>query len=794
MSKLFLGHGADGGERVELKPSRLTTHGVILGMTGSGKTGLGLVLLEELADAGVPLILVDPKGDLSNLALLFPDMDEAAFKPWVEDPDDAASTAATWKAGLERTGLSTEDVARLREKMSLTVYTPGSTAGVGVDVLGAFRRPTGAAAGDPEARAALVQSSVSGLLGLAGRAPDPVRDPAHVVLSRIVSEAWDRGEDPDLATLVMNLVEPPFEKVGVFPVDRFFPPDDRMDIAMALNAVLASPAFSNWKQGAPLDMSRLLERGDKTRVSVFHLAHLDDVQRTFFLSILLGEVLAHTRQMPGSSELRGLLYFDEVAGYLPPHPRNPPTKAPLLTMMKQARAVGVGVVLSTQNPVDLDYKALSNAGVWAIGRLQTQQDRDRVLKGMGRPELDDTVEALKKREFVLFDAKADAPLHFKTRFARCYLRGPLTRVELSALRDSPLTAPADDGKVAGGRAMEAPLATGAPAPINAAAADPSASPAADDGLLSQPQGEGDRWFLDGRALGSAAVKEIVAQHREPVRDDGRVVYRPALWADLALRFDEDRIGFILDRRERRIWFPLGDSAPTEHAALPLPDAALLESPEPNARFAPVPAWMDEAKELKALQKRVIDDVYRNETTGRFVHSKLRMNARGDETKEQFIERVRAVAAERRDEKLAKLHESVQRKIDRLEERERTTEARVAELSGDLRSSQTQELVDVGASIFSMFAGRGRMTGSKVSKTMRGRKRSSGKARRLTSAEEKLEAIREQMVELAEDTEDKVAELEAEAETMVADIEEKEVRLEKSDIRVDRFGLLWIPVG
>ena len=219
----------------------------------------------------------------------------------------------------------------------------------------------------------------------AQRRRSPLRDPAHIVLSKIVDDAWTNGQDPDLATLILALMDPPFEKVGVFPLDKFFPPNDRADIAMALNAVIAAPSFAAWQKGTALDCEEMLKTGDKTRVSIFHIAHLDEVQRTFFISLLLGQLLAHTRNMPGTDDLRAVLYFDEVAGYLPPHPKNPPTKGPLLTMMKQARAVGVSVVLATQNPVDLDYKALSNAGVWAIGRLQTQQDRDRVLKGMEEP-------------------------------------------------------------------------------------------------------------------------------------------------------------------------------------------------------------------------------------------------------------------------------------------------------------------------------------------------------------------------------------------------------------------------
>jgi hypothetical protein len=772
--RLYLGTDADAGERVELKADRLTTHGVIVGMTGSGKTGLGLVLLEELARAKVPIIAVDPKGDLANLALLL-DFDEGSFAPWVEEEGEAAETAAKWRAGVEAAGLSADDVRKLREGTDIRVFTPGSAAGVSVDLLGAFRRPTGPSADDPESRRALVQSTVSGLLGLAGRTPDPVRDPAHVVLSQIVDAAWAAGEDPDLETLILRLVDPPFEKVGVFPVDKFFPPDDRMDIAMTLNAVMASPAFASWQEGAPLNPEELLKRGEKSKVSIFNIAHLDEVQRTFFLSILLGELLAYSRQMPGTSDLRGLVFFDEVAGYLPPHPKNPPTKQPLLTMMKQSRAVGLGVVLSTQNPVDLDYKALSNAGVWILGRLQTQQDRDRVLKGMGRTDLDDRVEALKKREFVLFDAKADGPAVLKSRHALCFLRGPLTRVEIERLKDSPLTSE---------------VTAASPRPANEPAAPPPPK-AEDDGLLAAPPGPGE--FLDERVVFSKAVGHVFAPHAEPARPDEKIVYRPALYADVALRFDEDRAGFVVDRRERRLWFPLDDRGPGEHIELPLPRSTMLADPVQEARFAPLPAWCDERKELTALKKRVADDIYRTETAGMFVQKKLKMSSRADESRDAFAERVRAVAKEDADEDKAKLAERYQTKADRLEDKYARAQARVADLEGTLRASQTQEVVDIGATIFSMFTGGRGVTASRVSRAARKRSRSSQTAGRIDRAKDALARVQEDMLELQQELEDKLLDIDAKVREAVGDIEDKEVRLEKSDIRVEHFGVLWIPV-
>ena len=388
--------GSNDGTPVDLEAEDFTTHGVVVGMTGSGKTGLCLVMLEEFVRAGVPIIAIDPKGDLGNLSLVFPELSPEDFAPWA-DGQDPAELARRWKEGLAGFGLGAEELAGLQEKLDLTLYTPGSDAGEPVDVLAALAAPLDVS--DVEALRGLVSDTVGGLLGLVGKSADPVRDPAHIVLSTIIERSWSQGEDLDLEALITHLVDPPFEKVGVFPTDRFYPPDDRMDLAMLLNGVIASPSFSAWTRGASLDVDRMLSGG----VHVFCLAHLAEAERQFFVSLLLGRIVAWSRLQPGTERLRALVFLDEAAGYLPPHPKSPPTKGPVLTLMKQARAVGLGVLLATQNPVDLDYKALSNAGLWFVGRLRTEQDRRRLLKGLPDPDAD--LGALPRRHFLLARAK-----------------------------------------------------------------------------------------------------------------------------------------------------------------------------------------------------------------------------------------------------------------------------------------------------------------------------------------------------------------------------------------------------
>ena len=762
---MFLGR--EGAADLRISPDRLTTHGVVLGMTGSGKTGLCLVLLEELVAAGVPIIAIDPKGDLGNLGLVFPGLSAPEFAPWT-GPQDPAETATRWREGLGRWGLGVPEVARLRAKMHLHIYTPGSEAGTPVNVLGSFARPAAGTMEDPEARRDLVGDTISGLLGLVGRASDPIRDPAHLVLSQVLDQAWAAGEDPTLETLILRLVDPPFQKVGVFPLDRFFPPKDRMDLAMELNTIAASPSFAAWAKGAVLDLDRLLARGPgPVPVHLFTIAHLDEKERQFFVSLLLGHLLAWSRRQPGSEQLRALVFMDEVAGYLPPHPRQPPTKAPLLTMMKQARAVGLGVVLSTQNPVDVDYKALSNAGLWLVGRLNTAQDRDRVLEGIGRRDLDGQIAGLEKRQFLLHDVRALQPRVLSSRHAMCYLRGPFTKVEigrLAALHPTPVIAE-ERGVVA-------------PAPV-------------EDGLLpAPPPVPGKQAFLDPRVAHSARLADAFASATEPRRADGATVWRPALHADLELRFDEDKAGFVLDHHERRIWFPLGDRRPTTAQTVEIEADDLLDRPEGPGRFAPLPDWMDEARELAAIEKEIVDEVYRTETAGMLTHPGLKLYGKAGEDRAAFEARVQAAIEERIDDRVAKLQAGVKVKIDRLQDKIVAKEQKLQSLAGDHQARKLQEAVNIGETLLSFFSGRKKS----LSTAMNKRHATSKAGDRIEETEAEVERLKEEAVELGEELETQVAAIRAEEEAALAALEEREVRLEKSDIRLLTFGVLWIPVS
>ncbi len=794
MPDLYLGRAVDPetmeetGSAYAFDPDRLTRHAVCFGMTGSGKTGFCITLLEELGMAGVPVLVLDPKGDMTNLALAFASHAPEDFEPWVDPaeaerqglsvPELAQRLSSRWREGLARHGITRERIDAFVQNTRVTLYTPGSTAGVPVDVLAMLRTPAGDLLDDPEGTADLVSGTVSSLLGLVGVDADPVKDPSHILLSQIVHDAWTQGVDLDLETLILRLVDPPFKKVGVFPVDTFFPRNDRMALAMKLNGVAASPAFATWARGVPLDIDAMLDRSGPTPIHVFSMAHLDASERMFFSSMLLNQVVAWSRRQPGSSALRALVYFDEVYGFLPPYPKNPPTKRPVLTLMKQARAVGVGTMLVTQNPVDIDYTALSNAGLWFMGRLQTRQDRDRVLDGLAgatgnldRRTLAGWLERLPSRTFLVKDVKEPEPFLIKSRWAICYLRGPLTRREISRLKpDIPVPSPK--------------VPSPAPAPIEQR----------DDGLLSDPPPDPlgrPAQFLDPAVAFSARLHAIVEDVEEERRPDGAIVWRPGVLARLHLRFDEGR-EFELNREEVRLFFPITDQRIGESVEPPFEPSDFLPSPPPGGRYYPLPAMIDEARELKALEKRVKEEVYRGETERMFrfrIGRSLKLDSRAGETREAFEARVREAIRERIDTRILKLKEKVDREVQRLEQKQKRLTRDIAAREGEVRANQASEMMNIAEIAFSWFTGRRRSISSAMSR----RNQTMRASQRLERAKEELTEVERELYELESRLETEILAIENEEFARLDDIETIEVKLERADIQLDQFGLLWIPV-
>src|SRR5687768_8132690 len=434
----------------------LVTHAVCVGMTGSGKTGLCIGLLEEAAIDGIPAILIDPKGDLANLALTFPELRPEDFQPWINEDDArrkgmtpqnyAAKQAETWRKGLESWGQGADRIHKFRDAADVVIYTPGSNAGVPVSILKSFAAPGQSTLDDGELLQERVRTTATSLLSLLGIDADPVQSREHILISTIFNHAWQNGQDLDLAALIGQIQSPPVQRVGVLDLDSFFPAKERFALAMRLNNLLAAPGFENWMKGEALDVSSLLYTpAGKPKLAIFSIAHLSDAERMFFVSMLLNQIVGWMRTQSGTTSLRAIVYMDEIFGYFPPV-ANPPSKLPLLTILKQGRAFGLGVVLATQNPVDLDYKGLANAGTWFIGRLQTERDKARVLEGLegiaagtgqrfDKQGTEETLAGLSNRIFLLNNVHDDAPEVFETRWAMSYLRGPLTRTQIKLLMD-----------------------------------------------------------------------------------------------------------------------------------------------------------------------------------------------------------------------------------------------------------------------------------------------------------------------------------------------------------------------
>ncbi len=782
---LYLGKDAESQARVEIDPDSFTTHGVILGMTGSGKTGLALSMLEEIVEAGIPIIAIDPKGDLPNLALLFPEFGAADFSQWT-DPAEAARAgvdqatlagqkAESWKKGLADWDLNALDVARLKSKLDLRLLTPGSNVGRPVNMLGDLQPP--AADLEPEAKAELATGIISGLLSLVEANVDPVRDPRHVLLTAVLSHFWDKGSALSLEDLITHLVDPPFSKVGVFPVDRFLSPDDRMKLALQLNNLVASPSFATWKQGEVLDIAALMSPVEgRTPVNIFYLAHLGEKERQFFVARLMNQVLTWSRGLSGSSALRALVYFDEVAGYLPPYPANPPSKPPILTLLKQSRAVGVGLCLATQNPVDLDYKAMSNMGTWMIGRLQTQQDRERVRDGLlsaagglTPAELDAEFSKLQPRTFLLKSARADRPTILKTRWAMSYLRGPVTLQELKNLPVSAAPAPVESS----------PVAAASPSASGEKAAPPPA-----------PKGFGQS-FLDPRYAFGTHHGGVFEAHKAVARGDGTVLYKPALRATLKLAFSESKENFLLHQRHHYIAFPLdGVKDATElFANVPLETENLLDKPLDGGRFVELPEAFDQTEELAAAQKALIDHLYRTLSATRFVNKEVKLHSKPDESREDFAQRCLEASEDLEEEAAAKLRAKLQTKIDRVEGQMAKAQDKVARLSQSEKGKKLEGLWGAGEMLLSIFTKRKKSFSSVLSKSRQATEAST----RTTQAEGELEKLQESIVALQAELESELATLDAEYAKKAEAIEETEIRLAKKDITVDTFEVLWVPV-
>jgi hypothetical protein len=766
----------------------LLTHAMCVGMTGSGKTGLCLSLLEEAAMDGIPALVIDPKGDLGNLLLTFPDLSPADFKPWVNGDEAArkgvdletfaAQQATLWRDGLARWDQDGERIRRLRQAADFAIYTPGSEAGLPVSILASFAAPPAALRDDADALRDRVSSTATSLLGLLGIDADPIRSREHILIARLLDAAWRAGRDLDLASLIAGIQSPGFDQIGVMKLDDFFPGKDRFALAMGLNNLLAAPGFEAWMKGTPLDVDQLLyDRTGRPRVAIFSLAHLSDVERMFFVSLLLNQTLSWMRGKSGTTSLRALLYMDEIFGFLPPV-ANPPSKLPFLTLLKQARAFGLGLVLATQNPVDLDYKALSNIGTWLLGRLQTERDKNRVLDGLegasggrdfDREKLSNLLSALDKRIFLLHNVHDDGPEVFETRWAMSYLAGPLTRPQIKMLMD-----PARGATQGGGATSTAatPSAQVAGTGTAAAATQPST-------------GAGARPLLP---------PEVVQVFLPPRQRGAQLAYRPKLVGLAAVHYEGAAqaeevalLGTVADGPVAFDW--------TSADVVDVRADDLEREPRPGATFASAPAAAGVARNYPLWQKDLVDTLVRTSQRQVFKSRTLGEVSTPGESERDFRIRISDALRVERDQRVDALRRKYAPKLQTLGDQLQRAAQRVEKEKAEASSKKLDAMMTVGSTIFGALFGRRRMSTTINQATTAARRfgTSSKESADVDRAEDSVETLQQRLTALNGEIEAAVAELTASLDPAGETLERLSLRPKKADVEVRLVALAWDPV-
>jgi hypothetical protein len=805
----------------------LCTHAVCVGMTGSGKTGLCVSLLEEAALDGVPAIVVDPKGDLANLLLTFPDLKPDDFLPWVDEgaairkgmsvEEFAAYTATMWREGLASWGQEPERITRLREAVDFGLYTPGSTAATPMSVVKSFAAPSAAVLEDGDAFRERIAASTASLMALMGIDGDPLTSREHILVSNLLAHHWKQGQSLDLPGMIRGLQDPPFAEIGVFEVDAFFPPKDRLQLAMRLNNLVASPTFAAWMAGEPLDIQRLLYTpAGKPRVSILSIAHLSDTERMFFLTLLLSELVAWMRSQPGTSSLRALFYMDEVFGYLPPT-ANPPSKQPLLTLLKQARAFGLGCVLATQNPVDLDYKGLSNAGTWLIGRLQTARDQARVMEGLegasaaagktfDKQQMERTIAGLGSRVFLLNNVHDEAPTVFHTRWAMSYLRGPLTRSQLKILHNE-LRPAAETAAIAsppGGATVSAAAAVGEMPTLTLDDLVVGRSPAGEEppsleGLdLSGPPSEAPTPSAPARPELPPDVDERFLAAARPAPKDGRLVYRPALLARGKLHYV--RAGYQTDHWEDlTLLAPLPDPLPDdvwpESGRVDPAELQLADEPAAGIEFGRAPSQLSGSRTFAGIKNDFVDHLYRNCPLTVYHCPELKLYSQAGETEGEFRTRLTQLAREERDRQSVQLRQSYSKRWETLKEKIKTAEAAVKRESGEFREASFDSAVSMGSSLLDAFLGKKWLSKTNVSKAKTSMK-TVGKAAEqradIAEAKQKLAELEQEQAALQGAFQKEIDALESSLDPARLQLDPLELPPRKNEISVEEMTVAWTP--
>ena len=801
LGSFYLGRGWDRESGLTDSPllydaKDLTTHALVVGMTGSGKTGLCVGMLEEAAIDGVPALVIDPKGDMGNLMLTFPELDPADFEPWVDAgaaaragktvAEHAADTAALWRKGLGEWGQSPDRIARFRESVDIAIYTPGSSAGLPLSVLRSFAAPPASTLADRDALGERIQVAVSGLLALLGIEADLVTSREHVLLSNVLDVAWRSGRSLELASLIGEIQKPPFDKLGVIDLEVFYPAGERMQLALKLNNLLASPGFASWLEGEPMDAGRLLYTEDgRPRISIVSLAHLDDRERMFVVTLLLSEVVGWMRAQSGTSSLRALLYMDEIFGFFPPSAA-PPSKTPMLTLLKQARAFGLGVVLATQNPVDLDYKGLSNCGTWFIGRLQTERDKARVLDGLeaasasagaslDRVDFGDLIGSLGNRVFLMNNVHDDGPEVFQTRWALSYLRGPLVRSEIETLMRS---------------RKEDALATAS------AVTDPPALAVAQRVAAQDAGATTDQARVSAPALLENGIEEVFLLPTSAGAPGARRILRPVLYGEAQLHY-KSAPAAVDTWRELAVVAPIAAAASRlewDEGDVCEADLQVQKRPPEGFGRATLPSVATRAKAYQAAHKRLATHLYQNRSLVFYSYPPLKLKSELGESEGEFRRRVALALAESRDLEVEKLRSRFADRTDALRRRIATAEERLEREQSQLRDRKLQTAVTIGTSLLGAVFGRklsSRTSGA--ARAIRDLGRSRRESDDVGRAEERHEDLVEELKELEGEAEREIEALQASLpQPGEIELSERIVRPLKGDLTIDRVALLWTP--
>lgn len=750
----------------------LTTHAVIIGMTGSGKTGLGVGILEEAAMDNIPVIAIDPKGDLGNLMLTFPDFKAESFRPWINEqqatnngqtPDEyAAAQAALWKKGLAGWGQGAKRIEALRSKTDVSIYTPGSNAGQAVSVLRSFDAPPAALLDDTDLYRQRVQATTTGLLSLLGIDADPLSSREHILIAKVLDHAWQEGLSLDIAGLIAAIQSPPIIKVGVLDLESFYPSKDRFALAMRLNNLLAAPGFDVWMQGEPLNTARLLHtESGKPRISVMSIAHLDDNERMFFVAMLLNDVIAWMRAQQGTSSLRAILYMDEVFGYMPPT-ANPPTKKLLLTLLKQARAYGLGLVLATQNPVDLDYKGLSNTGTWFIGRLQTERDKARVMEGLegasqggnfDKQAMERTLAGLGKRRFLLHNVHENEAVIFSTRWVMSYLAGPLTRDHIRTLMSGRKTQAKEPVAAA-----SVPATTGNDAPLLPPGIKQVYAYASGEGLIHYPR------LIAVADMTFSSSRYDVNERRQKI---------------FTLEFEDGPVSVDWNNAETM-----------QLSADDLDDNANIE-----ARYADCPAAATQKKNYVSWQREFKRWARQNEVIVLYRSKQYRLTSMVGESEGEFRVRLQQIASEKRDQAAAKLRKKYASKANTLENRLLRAQQAIERERQQSSKKKLDTAVSFGTAILGAVLGRKRLsatTASKMGTAIRSASGARKEAGDVARAKQTAAKVSKDLKLLSAALEKDIAGLDEVYNAMDDELAEILVKAKATDIHVPLTCLAWMP--